>query len=87
MRAERALTERQKNTLKCIIDFIAKYGYPPTFREIADLLNIEWTSMISSHMIALKRKGYVTYTTSARTIVVLKGLEEEQSDNSANNEH
>src|SRR6185369_10682455 len=53
------LTQRQKQVLDIVSDFSARCGYPPSLREIAQLLGVSGTRGISKHLDALERKGYL----------------------------
>lgn len=59
MRNVRNLTERQRKVLDVITTFQGRNGYPPTIREIADLMGLRSPNGVSEHLKALNRKGYV----------------------------
>jgi repressor LexA len=52
------LTERQKEVLSFIGDFIKKHSYPPTIREIADHFSIS-VKGAHDHITALRRKDHL----------------------------
>jgi repressor LexA len=52
------LTNRQKEVLSFIADFIRKQSYPPTIREIANHFSIS-VKGAHDHIIALRRKGHL----------------------------
>jgi len=52
------LTERQKEVLSFIADYINKNSYPPTFREIAEYFAISIRGA-QDHIAALRRKNYL----------------------------
>ena len=54
------LTKRQEDTLKVIKKFIARHGYPPTVREIGDMLNLSSPATIQVHLNCLAEKGYIS---------------------------
>ncbi len=62
------LTKRQKKVLESISDFIAVNTYPPTIRELAEILNFSSPKGVSDHLDCLKRKGYIERRPSARAI-------------------
>lgn len=62
------LTDRQKNVLKNIYDYILENGYPPAIRELADILGLSSPRGISDHFNCLERKGYIIRKSSARSI-------------------
>lgn len=69
------LTRKQKMTLEAIEYFINENGYSPTYKEIADLLNMKSESGVHRIVIILEEKGYVkTANGKARTIRVLRGV-------------
>lgn len=58
------LTNRQNDVLDCIKSFSAKHGYPPTVREIGEVLGLNSPATIQSHINALENKGYIKKTSS-----------------------
>lgn len=58
------LTNRQNDVLDCIKSFSAKHGYPPTVREIGEVLGLNSPATIQSHINALEHKGYIKKTSS-----------------------
>jgi len=52
------LTERQKQVLSFIADYIKKNSYPPTIREIADHYSIS-VKGAHDHITALRKKGHL----------------------------
>lgn len=72
MPASQILPKRQK----AVWQFIAKWnhdkGYPPTYREIAEGLNMASVSTVVYHLTALEKKGYIRRTdNAARSIELL----------------
>ncbi len=65
----KALTEKQKNMLDYIEDFIEQEGMAPTVYEIADFFSIK-TSTVFAHLRALQRKSRITRTSKARSISI-----------------
>lgn len=53
------LTERQNDILNAIKKFEAKNGYPPTVREIANMVNLSSPATIHTHLTNLVNKGYL----------------------------
>lgn len=53
------LTERQKDVLNVIKKYIADNGYPPTVREIGDILGLSSPATIQAHFDNLEKKGYI----------------------------
>lgn len=52
-------TPRQRQVLECVRDYLERFGYPPTLREIAERLGINGTLGVMKHLEALERKGYI----------------------------
>lgn len=55
----REITKRQKDVLLAVQFHISQQGYPPTYRELAEILNLGSTNAVYNHIMALERKGYV----------------------------
>ncbi len=54
-----SLTERQKDVLDVIKKYIATNGYPPTVREIGDILGLTSPATTQAHFDNLVKKGYI----------------------------
>ncbi|MBM4276202.1 MAG: repressor LexA [Deltaproteobacteria bacterium] len=52
------LTDRQRQVLAFVEEFVARQGYPPTVREVAARFGIQ-PRAAADHLAALKRKGYL----------------------------
>lgn len=70
------LTEKQQEILGYIQRFIKKHKMSPSVNEIAEHLNIT-SATAFTHLLSLQRKGYISRTGKARSIVLLKGPQEE----------
>jgi len=66
------LTDRQYLVLKKIYDYLLKNGYPPSIRELAQLLNINSPRGVFDHLCSLGKKGYIERKSSARSIKLTK---------------
>jgi repressor LexA len=66
----RKLSERQKNILKYIENYVDERGYPPSIREIGDRVGISSTSVVDYNLKVLERDGYLR-----RDREVSRGLE------------
>jgi repressor LexA len=53
------LTDRQREVLDFISDWIRKRGYPPTLREIGGHFGIRSTNGVNDHLRALEKKGFL----------------------------
>lgn len=54
------LTKRQATVLEMIAEHIEEVGYPPTIRELGDVLGIRSTNGVNDHLKALEKKGYLS---------------------------
>jgi repressor LexA len=55
------LTQRQKEVLSFIAEYISVHSYPPTIREVAEYFSIS-VKGAHDHIIALKKKGFLKQT-------------------------
>lgn len=63
------ITDRQKEILDFIQDYVDFNGYPPTYREIGKQFNIASTFGVKRHIDALVKKGFLNNTNnSSRTL-------------------
>lgn len=70
----RKLSIKQKQVLEAIEFFINKNNYPPTLRELANMLKCD-TRPVFEKLMVLEEKGYIKTTPSrARSIVILKKI-------------
>lgn len=53
------LGPRQTHILTAITRHIAEHGYPPSVREIGELVGLTSTSSVHWHLKALESKGYL----------------------------
>ena len=69
----RELTGRQEDVLQGLIKLVASRVWPPTVAELAAYLDDADTSVVRFHLMALRRKGYITWEPKkARTMRVLR---------------
>lgn len=70
------LSIKQKQVLEAIQYFINVHNYPPTNRELANILKCDVNTVFKKLMI-LEDKGYIkTQNGRARTIQIIKKVEE-----------
>ncbi len=70
------LTPRQQEVVEFIRSHIEAKYYPPTFREVADHFAISIRG-VSDHIVALKKKGVLTYKPgTARTLELAEAVTE-----------
>lgn len=68
----KGLTKRQEEVLRFISDYVANYGYSPSYQEIADAFGIASKHGVVRHLDALAKKGYIEKTdTTARSIRIV----------------
>jgi repressor LexA len=53
------LTARQRRILEVIGNWVERYGYPPSVREIGEAVGLTSTSSVAHQLRALQRKGYL----------------------------
>ncbi|PJN91312.1 transcriptional regulator [Bacillus sp. mrc49] len=69
-------TRRQKEVLEAIKLYKSQNGYPPSFRELGEVLGLKSPSTISGMLDSLRKKGYVTWQEGRpRTLQILKTTE------------
>ncbi|WP_019816429.1 transcriptional repressor LexA [Saccharomonospora saliphila] len=56
---DEGITPRQQKVLDVIRDWVDRYGYPPSVREIGKAVGLTSTSSVSHQLRALQRKGYL----------------------------
>ena len=65
------VTERQKQLLWVIYDFIKSTGYPPTFEEMRENLGVSSNQSIADLLEKLKKSNVIKKETGARTLAIL----------------
>ncbi|MCJ7679099.1 MAG: repressor LexA, partial [Candidatus Aminicenantes bacterium] len=58
-KTRKELTERQREILAAIEDYILQHGYAPTIRQLGGLVDIDNPSAVFKHVISLEKKGYI----------------------------
>jgi repressor LexA len=56
---EQGLTPRQRRVLEVIREWVERFGYPPSVREIGEAVGLTSTSSVAHQLRALERKGYL----------------------------
>ncbi len=74
------LTDRQKEILNHIQNFINENGFPPTLREIAAHFGLASTFGVKRHLDALKKKGYLKIESYASRAISLSKKSFDESD-------
>ena len=71
------LPPRQQRILAAIRDWVVRYGYPPSTREIGDAVGLRSPSSVSKHVASLEEKGFLRRGTAmCRPIDVRMFLQE-----------
>jgi repressor LexA len=76
------LTPRQRKVLEVIRDWVDRFGYPPSVREIGDAVGLTSTSSVHHQLRTLERKGYLRRDPN-RTRAVDVRVPEELEDGAA----
>lgn len=80
------LTDKQKEILSFIQEFIELNGYSPSYREIGKHFNIASTFGVKRHIDALIKKGFLNSESNiSRTLSVINNDSHPASKNSADN--
>lgn len=53
------ITDKQKNVLSLIYDSISESGFPPSFSDLKELLNLASNQAVLNHLISLEKKGLI----------------------------
>ncbi|MDK8193785.1 FaeA/PapI family transcriptional regulator [Paenibacillus sp. UMB7766-LJ446] len=68
------LTRREEEALGVIKDYFRDHGYPPTTRELGDMMGVTSSSTAYGYLKRLEKKGCIKRTTSTpRGIKILEG--------------
>lgn len=69
---KKSITEKQKNLLSVIYDYIKNTGYPPTFEEMRETLNVSSNQSIIDFLIKLEKNSLIKRNeSSARGLAIL----------------
>jgi repressor LexA len=81
-----ALTQRQKQVLDFLVEFVDKNGYNPSYEEIAGGLNLASLATVHKHIAALETKHYVrrSFNQSRSLEVSAKYLQEYRRQHETN---
>ena len=66
------ITNRQKIVIEKIYTFISDNSYPPTVRDLAQILGFSSPRAVTDHLKSLERKGYIERNSLARSIKLTK---------------
>jgi repressor LexA len=74
------LTPRQRKVLEVIRDWVERFGYPPSVREIGDAVGLTSTSSVHHQLRTLERKGYLRRDPHRTRAVDVRGPEDPAAD-------
>ena len=77
------LSSRQREILELIRSKVAERGYPPSVREIGDVLGLRSPSTVHSHLSALVRAGYLRRDPSKPRAIEVVATKSDQIERSA----
>jgi repressor LexA len=84
--AQVPLTPRQVKILEVIRDWVERFGYPPSVREIGDEVGLNSTSSVHHQLRVLERKGYLRRDPNRTRAVDVRSPDELASAGSDNTE-
>lgn len=70
------LPPRQQEVFDLLLAFTKKNGYPPTNRELANLIGVRSANAIAEHIRALERKGFVSVARGVARGITVVGQKE-----------
>jgi repressor LexA len=65
------LTDKQTRILRLIAESVEQQGYPPTYQQLCESLNIRSKNGVKKHIDALVAKGYLEKDSSARALRII----------------
>lgn len=74
------LTPRQRKVLEVIRDWVERFGYPPSVREIGDAVGLTSTSSVHHQLRTLERKGYLRRDPHRTRAVDVRGPDDPAAD-------
>jgi repressor LexA len=74
------LSERQRDILDFLSDFITRNGYPPSVREIGEAVGLSSSSTVHSHLNALENRGFIRRDPSSARALTVIGRNNETTD-------
>ena len=74
------LTPRQRKVLEVIRDWVERFGYPPSVREIGDAVGLTSTSSVHHQLRTLERKGYLRRDPNRTRAVDVRGPDDPAAD-------
>ena len=74
------LSDREQKILDYMKEYVTKWGYPPTVRDIAAALGIRSTSTVHKAIVSLEEKGFIKKQAGKRRAMDIVGSEQPQSN-------
>jgi len=84
--ATAGLTVRQRKVLEVIRDWVERFGYPPSVREIGDAVGLTSTSSVHHQLRTLERKGYLRRDPNRTRAVDVRHPDERSTDERSTDE-
>lgn len=70
------LPPRQQEVYDLLLFYIRQHGYPPTMKELAELIGVRSVNAVAEHLRALQRKGLITISRGAARAISIVGSKE-----------
>ena len=77
------LSEREQRILEYMREYVAKWGYPPTVRDVAGALGIKSTSTVHKSIAALEKAGAIKKQAGKRRALDIVGSEPAKTPSAA----
>ena len=77
------LSEREQRILEYMREYVAKWGYPPTVRDVAGALGIKSTSTVHKSIAALEKAGAIKKQAGKRRALDIVGSEPAKAPSTA----
>lgn len=78
---EQGPSDRQTHILEAIRSYTKEYGYPPSVREIGQLVGLSSSSTVQAHLRSLEKKGLIRRDpTKPRTLIMRKDAAAEKRE-------
>lgn len=77
------LSEREQRILEYMREYVAKWGYPPTVRDVAGALGIKSTSTVHKSIAALEKAGAIKKQAGKRRALDIVGSEPAKAPSAA----
>ena len=67
---------RQQEVYDLLLFYIRQHGYPPTMKELAELIGVRSVNAVAEHLKALERRGLITQVRGAARGITIVGKKE-----------